>query len=272
MVVAPSPELASTLRNLAGQLGYALRKARPKLSSSHQTRLLSPICEVLDDLRAELHAGNLDQVSANAPYHVKEEMQLLAKLAAPSFDNRVKHDVDVTVEHFTPMPPMPDTAVICDDFEQFMLTLYRNSGAQYTNCLQSNSGEAGGLLCSFCGVWQPLPELGQRRVEYIPSSADVITLPSSSGDHEEQVDEASVSDVGAPLRAMHCVTIDVATAQCQALSTPVNQSPQMPRLEFSTIRDIGAAVACSWDLTLLLQPYLALVVELGGGSVSTFTP
>jgi hypothetical protein len=89
--------------------------------------------------------------------------------------NRVKHDVDVPVEHFMPMPPMPDTAIRCDDFEQFMLTLYRNSEAQYANCLQSSGGEVGGLLCSFCGVWQPLADPGQRKSN---ASCRVETFPA----------------------------------------------------------------------------------------------
>ena len=102
---------------------------------------------------------------------------------------------------------------------------------------------------------------------------EVGSSPSATDeDRSGTSDVVLVSDVGAPLRATHSVGVDVADRQCQTLGAPVNQSPQMPRLEFSTIRDIGAAVACSWDLALLLQPYLALVVELNGGSVSTFTP
>ena len=82
-LVAPSPELADTLRLLAKRLGFAARKSKPGLSSSHVTRLLSPIYDILDDIRAELRAGSVSQNVGNAEAHIQAEIQLLASLAIP---------------------------------------------------------------------------------------------------------------------------------------------------------------------------------------------
>jgi hypothetical protein len=178
----------------------------------------------------------------------------------------------------SPLPDIPANAILCGDLECFWLQLYDETSimveGRELDFPASCSGADMGMSCSWCGVWTPL-------CKTLTSAASSIREDRSS-----RLDcEALVSDVGAPLRAMRCVgslealvpdgcnisdSVDVAAHQCQTLRTPGNQSPQMPRLELSTIRDIGAAVACSWELAELLQPYLALVVELNGGSVLTF--
>ena len=289
MNTTQAEQRASVLRELASRLGYASRHAKKVLSESALVRFVGPIEDVLSDIGDELVHLVQSFGIATAPDFVREEISLMVALASPAVDGDRKNDGVSIGGPPPPPPPCPITHTIgnhavlsmssfpsmpagiqCGGLETFNSNLYQSAV-----CIEGQS-------CSWCGLWMPL--VTSARLTSLPNR-----MPRSSGNHEEQVDNVSppsatdedrsgasdevlVSDVGAPLRATHCVGVDVADRQCQTLGAPVNQSPQMPRLEFSTIRDIGAAVGCSWDLALLLQPYLALAVELNGGSVSTFTP
>jgi hypothetical protein len=77
MVLAPSAELAATLRLLSQRVGFAARKAKGSLPEHHVVRLLAPLFEVLDDIGIELKAGGLKC----APNNVIREVSLLASLA-----------------------------------------------------------------------------------------------------------------------------------------------------------------------------------------------
>ena len=81
MVLAPSPELAGALRLLARRVGFAARKAKPALDGTHQTRLLCPLYEVLDDLCQELEAGSFQCRVANSHPDLLKEVDFLAAVA-----------------------------------------------------------------------------------------------------------------------------------------------------------------------------------------------
>jgi hypothetical protein len=195
--------------------------------------------------------------------------------------NKVKHDVDVPVERFMPMPPMPDTAIRCDDFEQFMFSLYRNSEAPCTNFAQSSSGEIGGLLCSFCGVWQPLSELGQRnRVEYIPCSAiergggnvDSLLTSQDSQDLGGDGTETDFLDEWLHAEVPEPPLLDVHSNSSSVFQDKVDTTPAMPTVGFLTVANCGALVAASYKHASNIQPFLAQVVEQNGGCAVYTSP
>jgi hypothetical protein len=237
----------------------------------------------------------------------KSKKQHVADLAAHMEANIVKHnrlhnDI-IGSTNFSPMPSLP-TGVWSSDLEEFRACLFakcddvEQCGAPSHICNEDHGGNAPGIsatavsctVCSWCGLWQPVP--GPRFIadteEQVDTEDSEECLPTGTvpcGEEptiqqEELVDiflddDSQNAEILMPLvpdeRGSNN-SADAAPHQSQTLHRPTHQSPQMPRLEFSTIRDIGATVACSWELAELLQPYLALVVELGGGSVSTFTP
>ena len=81
------------LHALAARLGYAVRKARPRLSEAENIRLLSPIDEVLADIGISLRSSSVEAARPS----VRKEISLLASLAgAPCRESRSKtqHSVD----------------------------------------------------------------------------------------------------------------------------------------------------------------------------------
>jgi hypothetical protein len=76
---------ADALRALAARLGYALRQAKPLLSSSGTTRFLEPIQEVLGDIGDEItHLQVTFGSLTMAPAYVKQEISLFKALAESS--------------------------------------------------------------------------------------------------------------------------------------------------------------------------------------------
>ena len=183
--------------------------------------------------------------------------------ANPDFhqaSNRIKHEV-LDNDFCNNLPALPTGAIQCKDFEVFTEELYTSTPDEGSDAKASVAITPSATICNYCGVWQPI-------------EAAAINSPFVGGDPggwsppgPEKVE--SVTDLSCGGDEADDITDTV--LQCQSLSSPVNQSPQMPCLEFNTIRDIGAAVACSWELAELLQPYLALFVEINGGSGSTLT-
>ena len=226
-----------------------------------ETRFLAILYEVLDDLGSELR-----HLALNKPMqsHLARPISILAALATRD-------------QSPAPVPG----AIECSDLESFRQALYEPSDIQ-----ADTSSKDVGLNCCWCGVWQPIGNMEAVISDNLRADAPVdLVTDSSCGEerrrlHEEVIDiipegdwqHAEILEPPVPDECSNNRSVDAAIHQSQTLHSPMHQSPQMPRLEFSTIRDIGAAVACSWELAELLQPYLALVIELGGGSVSTFTP
>ena len=74
---------ADDLRAYASRLGYAVRKALPRLSEAESIRLVSPVVDVLDDLGIALapRGDDFDEKFATASSGTKQEISLLAALA-----------------------------------------------------------------------------------------------------------------------------------------------------------------------------------------------
>jgi len=171
------------------------------------------------------------------------------------------------------MPPLP-TAALSSDLEEFRACLFTSlndvdqCGAPPYVCKDDLGGGASGIsttdtssaVCSWCGLWQPIP--GPRCSADNQEQAETV-LVEELIDNTPGIDSQS-SEILVPLVPDACSKGDT---EHPPEDSP---SPQMPCLDFSSTEDIGAAVNCSWWHAELLQPYLALVVELSGGSVSTF--
>jgi hypothetical protein len=185
------------------------------------------------------------------------------------------HNDNVDSASFSPMPPLP-TAALSSDLEEFRACLFTRlndvdqCGAPPYVCKDDLGGGASGIsttdtssaVCSWCGLWQPIP--GPRCSADNQEQAETV-LVEELIDNTPGIDSQS-SEILAPLVPDECSKGD---SEHPPGDFPF-LSPQMPCLDCFSIKDIGAAVACSWWHAELLQPYLALTVELNGGSVSTF--
>eukprot|EP00972_Heterocapsa_arctica_P064790 9560747-Heterocapsa_arctica.AAC.1 len=68
------------LRQLASRLGFAVRRARKELRGSDVTRFTDVLNDVLDDIGAAITFEGTS--IGNAPWHVQQELPLLAALAS----------------------------------------------------------------------------------------------------------------------------------------------------------------------------------------------
>ena len=104
------PDHMDALHALASRLGYALRKAKPALTAPEQIRLLSPISDVLDDIKI----ATTSSVDCARP-PVKKVISLLVALATrPDACPRVDRVEPLSTEHFCIASELVDSAASSD--------------------------------------------------------------------------------------------------------------------------------------------------------------